>query len=151
MIHPLGEPHQVERVGWRHWSISHFGRELDVLAHRQAWDEVVELKDEAHVSAPVCGQGAIVQRRELAVTEPDLSCTRAVEPAQQAQQRRLPAARRPQQDNDLAVEQVQVDAAQGMDSATARFIYLCERTNRIRPRLCRSDICRVPHIGHALL
>ena len=86
------------------------GDERDVLARGEAGDQVVELKHEADVLAAVARERRL--RRPLTGrgrARTDAPARRSVEAAEDVQQRRLAAARRPEQDDELALVDFQVD------------------------------------------
>ena len=92
-------------------------RQLDVVGHRQVPDQVEELEHEADL-APAhvrpLGLGVPV---DAAAAELDLAGRRPVQPAEQVQQRRLPAAARPGDGDELALRHRRVDAAQRVHAA----------------------------------
>src|SRR5262249_6625339 len=76
----------------------------DVLTHGHMWIERVALEDHRDVTAA---------RREVgdvAVTDPDLAVANVLEAGDHPQQRRLPAAGRADQDEELTVGNVERDA-----------------------------------------
>src|SRR5439155_21279242 len=78
------------------------GARLDVLERRQRRDQVELLEDEAERAQPQLCEGAVAERREVAALEEHLPARRAVERAEQLQQRRLPRAARPLERDELA-------------------------------------------------
>ena len=87
--------------------------EADVLGHVEVREERVALEDHRHVPA------AGAQLGDVASADQDPAGRRLLEPGDEAQQRRLPAARRPQDDEELAVAHLQVEALEGCDRAVA--------------------------------
>ena len=78
------------------------------------------------MGAPVGGQRRFAGRREVAILVDHLARRRHVEPAEDVEQRRLARARRTEQHDELAGEQVEVDAAQRLDGDLAHPIDLRE-------------------------
>src|SRR5579872_5160394 len=89
---------------------------LDVLERVQRRDQVERLEDEAEGAQAQLGEVAVSERAEVAALEEHRAARRAVERAEELQQRRLAGARRPDDRDDLRVVDRQVDA--------------CERGNR---------------------
>src|SRR5262245_24216432 len=74
MVHALGQVHQLQGLLRPHRLAADLRDQGDVLAGRQAGDEVVELEDEADVLAAVAGQGCVVvggQLRSVDLPLPD--------------------------------------------------------------------------------
>ena len=67
-------------------------RQPDVVEGAQRWDQVEALEDGAHVLQAVIGELAVAHAADLATAGDDLAFGRAIEPADQGQQRRLAAA-----------------------------------------------------------
>ena len=126
MVDSVAQAHQPQRVLGRDWAARNFGDQRDVLARRQAGNEVVELKHEADVLAAKRGEVAVGERGKLDVAEEHPPRRRGVDAAENVEQGRLAAARRPEQHDDLALEDRQVDAAQRLDLGFAGAIDLGE-------------------------
>jgi hypothetical protein len=88
------------------------GRQLDVVGHRQVVDQVEEREDEAELAAPQPRPAALAGVVDALAVQVDLARRRAVEPAQQVQQRRRAAAARPRHGQELAVRELEVDPVQ---------------------------------------
>jgi hypothetical protein len=86
------------------------GHQSNVLASSEAWDEIIELEDEPDVLAAILREGAIVCRDEVVIAKPHLPACGRVESAQNVQQRRLAAARRTKNHDELALEEVEIHA-----------------------------------------
>ena len=95
-----------------------------VLAGRQAGDEVVGLKDEADVTAPVEGQRPLVERRQIGFAEQEAAAGRTIKAADKIEERGLAAAGRTEQDDEVAPRQVEIDAAQGVDGTAGGVVGL---------------------------
>ena len=102
------------------------GDELDVLARRQARNQVVELEDEADVLAAVLRERGVGRRREIEVLEAHPAGRRRVEAAEDVEQRGLAAARMAEQDEQLARDDVEIDAAQRRHLDLAHLVDLRE-------------------------
>ena len=90
------------------------GHQRHVLAHREAGNQVVELKDKTHMLAPVGREGGLTGAREPLVGKPDLARAGHIQPAQNVQQGGFAAARSPQQNDEFALHNVQVHIVQRM-------------------------------------
>ena len=64
---PVAEADQLQRFLRLHRIARDLGDERDVLARRQARDEIVELEDEADVLAAVTGQRGVVDGGQIVV------------------------------------------------------------------------------------
>jgi hypothetical protein len=124
VVHPVAEPHEVQRVIGTHGVHGDLGDQRHVLARREAGDEVVELEHEPHVLAAVARERAVVGGHEVVVAEVHLAAGGRVEPAQDVQQGGLPAARRAEDHHELALEEVEVDALERVDLHLAHQIRL---------------------------
>jgi hypothetical protein len=115
----LGEADERERLqglGSRiHRVVGDVGDEGHVLARGEARDQVVELEDEADVLAPVTRE-RVARRRPVERASPRYQLTLArrghVEAAEDVEQRRFAAAGGAEQHDELAVEELEIDAAQ---------------------------------------
>ena len=74
----------------------------DVVADRQRRQQVEELEDEADLLAAHPRQLVVAHRRQIAIVERQRAARRAIHRAAQVQQRRLAAARRPHQRDEVA-------------------------------------------------
>ena len=70
------------------------------------------LEHEAHAIRAQRSPRVLVELRERAPGELDVPFARAVEAREQPEQRRLPAPRRPEDDDDLAASDLEVDAVE---------------------------------------
>ena len=121
---PLAQPDHAQRLGGRHRLGGDVGDELDVLARGQAGNQVVELEHEADMLAAVLRQLALVGRGEIVIAIADGSRRGHVEAAEDVQQRRLAAARRPEHDDELGLKEVEIDAAQRVHVDLAHVVDL---------------------------
>lgn len=99
---PLTQADHGKRFVGIHWIAGDFGNELDVFARGEAGHQVVELKHEANVIAPVAGQLFVGHRAEVLVLKVGLSLGGAVESANNVQQGGFAAAGGAEQHHDLA-------------------------------------------------
>jgi len=81
----------IDRLVDRHRPVDDVGDKRDVLAHRQARDQVVELEYKADVAAAVGGEFGVACGTEVGAVEDDIADACDVEAAQDVQQRRLAA------------------------------------------------------------
>ena len=107
--HPLGR-----RLGVQQQPLPRLVGEHHVLGHRHDRDEHEVL--EHHADAAIDGGPRRVDHHRLAV-QPHLALVRAVEPVEDAHQRRLAGAVLAQQGVDLALAQVEIDAVVRDDRA----------------------------------
>ena len=80
--------------------------------------------------AAVLGQRGVVGRREILVVVQHLTGRRDVEPTEDVEQRRLATPRRPEQHDELAGVEIEVDAAQRMHVDLAHGIDLGDLAGR---------------------
>ena len=105
MLGALGEPDLVEQRERRAARVPDAGRRelrLDVLDGGQRRDQVELLEDEAERAQPQLGELVVAELREVAALEQHLAVARAVERAEQLQQRRLAGAARAFERDELA-------------------------------------------------
>jgi hypothetical protein len=101
-------------------------RHFEVLPHGQAVDEVVALEDEADVPLVQLGALLVVHLVDGLAHEVVLAAPRAVEEADDGEQRRLPRPRRPHDGDELALAHAQVYAPQHVRPARARLVKLLD-------------------------
>jgi hypothetical protein len=94
-------------------------RQRYVLQARQGRQEVEELEDEADLVPPDRRQPVVSQAREARAIHDDLAGGRAIERANEVEERGLPGAGGPHDRDHLAALDVQVDAVQRDDLALA--------------------------------
>ena len=117
MVTALAEPHPLEqlrrpsaRVASGHAGEAHRGHHVAVGA--EARDEVERLEHHADRVAAVRREVAPGEAGGLAAVELDGSGRGREEPGQAREQRRLPAARGPEEDDQLAVGGVEAEAVE---------------------------------------
>ena len=88
--------------------VGDLGDERDVLARRQAGDEIVELEDEADVLAAVARSARFVGRRQVVVAVEDLAAVGTSRPPRMLSSVDLPAAGRAEQHDELALVEFQL-------------------------------------------
>jgi hypothetical protein len=115
VVAPRRQADPVDRLVDRHRVVDDVGDQGDVLAHREARDQVVELEHEADVAAPERGQLRLRGGAQVLIAKAHFAGARHVEPAQDVEERRLAAARGAEEDDELAGTDVEVDLAQGPD------------------------------------
>jgi hypothetical protein len=138
VVQALAEPYQPQRLLGRHRIGGELGDQRRVLERGEARDEVVELEYEADVLAPVARQAGVVEPRQLVVEEPGLAGRSGVEAAEDVEQRGLAAARRPEQHDQPAGIELQVEAAQGVHLDVAGPVDLAQAARAVSgfPRAC---------------
>src|SRR5688572_15874180 len=77
-------------------------RNQDVLESRERRDEMKELEDESDLFAAQPGQAVLSEPRDVHAVDQNLTRARGIEPGEQAEQRRLAAARRTNDGDELA-------------------------------------------------
>ncbi len=96
--------------------------ERDVLEGAQPGEEVEGLEDEADVPpAEGCEPGSR-GARDVGAGDDDATARRRVERADEVEQRRLPAARRAEDDDELALADPQVDALERRHGDVAELV-----------------------------
>jgi hypothetical protein len=110
----IGQTDQRQGLLRRQGRAHDVGYQRDVLARGEARHQVVKLEDEADTLAPEGRERPLVEGCQLEVVKVHLAGGRHVQPADDVEQRRLAAPRGPQEYRELAVEQLEVDAAQGV-------------------------------------
>ena len=83
--------------------------QLDVVGDREVRDQVEELEHEADLAAAQARAAGLVGAGQVLALHAHLAAGRAVEAAEQVEQRRLAAAARPGDGDELAVRHPQVD------------------------------------------
>src|SRR4051794_24646977 len=99
-------------------------RQLDVLDRGQERDEVVALEDVADRVVAQGGELALGERRGVLAVDGDRALGRPVEPADHVEQRRLAAARRAHQADELARQHGEVGGDEGLDHLVAQLVQL---------------------------
>jgi hypothetical protein len=97
-----------------------------VLAGREAGNEVVKLKDEPDMEAAVFGQRPLIGLGQIPAPVRDKAMGRRIEPTQDIEQGRFPAAGRSEQHNQLAGVEFHVNAAQGAHLDLSHLVYFGE-------------------------
>ena len=148
VIAPWRQPDPVDGFVDRHRVLRDVGDERQVLAHRQARDQVVELEHETDMLAPIGGEFALAGSRQQMVGKAHFPGCWHIEPTQDVEQRRLAAARCAEQHHEFAAVDFQVDIAQrvNLDLAAAVDLgqaasgedHLTNRRGLLRCWRCRS-------------
>ena len=120
----IGDADQGQRLHRRQSPLGADGPERHVLAGRQARDEIVGLKNEADMAAPVEGQRPLVERRKVGPAKQEAAGCRAIEATDEIEQRRLAASGWTEQDDEVAARQLEIDAAQGADGPAGGLVGL---------------------------
>ena len=107
--------HIDQRLHWIGRVLDEFGGEFHVLLGGEVGHQIVELKHESDVVAPVIGQLLRVEVRDVDAVDDDLAFGIRVHAAQDVEQRGLAGAGRPQQHAEFAFFHGQVDAFQHLD------------------------------------
>ena len=98
--------------------------EFDVLRRAEDREQVVRLEDEAHPERAVLRLRPVAHPVQWDVLDVHLTLREVVEPAEAVQEGRLPAAGRPHHRDHLALSDLEVDAAEGVDPDGARVVHL---------------------------
>src|SRR6516164_169408 len=91
MVHATLESYERKGLIRPHRMISDLGNRRDVFIRRQAWNEVIELKDEPDMLPAVEGQATVIELGEVEILEEDRAAGGRVEPSHDVQERRLAA------------------------------------------------------------
>ena len=92
--------------------------------HGQARNQIVELKHEADMLAPVARQFGVVGADKVMVAPARLAGGRRVEPAEDVEQRRLAGTGRPEQHDEFAFVDVEIDVPERVDLDFAHHVGL---------------------------
>src|SRR5439155_2064422 len=113
---------------------------LDVLDGGQRRDQIELLKDEPERAQAQARELVVRQLGQVVPLEEHAARTRPVERAEELQERRLAAATRPFECDELTCFDVEVDAAEGPDTGRAALKELRDAVERIERRhsLCLS-------------
>ena len=114
----------------------------DVLEHRHALEQVEELEHDADVAAAHAGQLVLALAGDLLAGEHDLAVVGGVEAGDEVEQRRLAAARRAHDRDELAGAEVEVDAAQGPHRRELRLERLAHAAPRTVTPVARPPVSR---------
>ena len=118
-------------------------RQRDVVADGQRRQQVEELEDEADLLAPHPRQLVVAQRRQIAIVERERAAGRPIHGAAEVQQRRLAAARRPHQRDEVAGLDVERHAGERGDPRFAGDIGFVEilggEQGHLIPLWCRAS------------
>src|SRR5690606_927428 len=98
--------------------------ERDVLSSGKACDQIVELEHEADVAAPIQRQLPVGRMGELPAAEEQPPVRRSVEAAENIEEGGLAASGGAEQHDELALGQLEVDAAQRMHGRVSRAVDL---------------------------
>src|SRR5690606_35802776 len=112
MIEPIAEADELQRLSCAQWIFGNFAYKLYVLAGRQAWDQIVELKDETDMLAAKQRQCMIIERGERLAFEPHLTGRGTVQTAQNVQQCRFARTGWAQQHHQFALRDIEIDIDQ---------------------------------------
>ena len=115
MVETIRQTDQAERLFRCHRLLDDLGDQRDVLAGRQAGNQVVELKDETDVRPAVLRERRLVGRRQVLLAVHDLPGRRHVEASENVEQGRFAAAGRTQQDHELTGTDGLCQAGQELD------------------------------------
>jgi hypothetical protein len=131
MMHPAAEADPQERLGRARAPLAtaHAGveqRQLDVLERAGAGQQVEALEDEPERFVADLRELVGVEPRDVAPTQEKPASRRAVEAAEDVHQRALAGARRAHDRHELALVDLQVDAAQGLHLDVAHRVDLAD-------------------------
>src|SRR5512143_2861709 len=137
MVEPVRETDDGEGLLGFHGITRDLCHHRDILPRCEAWDQVIELEHETNMEPAVLRELLLRGPSEVfaAVSHLPLRCR--VESAQDVQERGLPASRRTQQHNELAGQELEVHAAQGVHPHLAHLVDLgqaADSENRDRGR-----------------
>jgi len=99
-------------------------RKLHVLDSPKDRDQVVELKDKAHVVGAPVGELGFRKSGDVHIANPDHPAVRFIDSGQEVQQGRLPGARRSHERQELPVGDVEGDIVQDRDDEVFPLIGL---------------------------
>lgn len=126
MVHAVFQPDHAQRLGRQHGMARDFGDEFDILACRQAWHQIVELEDEAHMVAAVARQARLTGVYQVVVFKPCCAGAGTVQPADDVEKCRLSGPRWPENDNELPGISFEIDATQRVNGSFAAAIHFAQ-------------------------
>ena len=112
MIEPMLQADQRQGFAGIERVLRDLVHQRDVLQHRQARDQIVELEHEADVLAPVARQLRIAGADEFMVAPPRPASGRRVQSAEDVEQSRFSRAGGPEQNHKLALVDIEIDVPQ---------------------------------------
>ena len=124
MIEPPFESDQRQRLAWVERLVGDLVHQRHVLEHGQARNQIVELKHETDMLAPVARQFGVVGADKVMVAPACLATGRRIEPAEDVEQRRLARTGRPEQHDEFAFIDVEIDVPERVDLDFAHDIGL---------------------------
>ena len=119
MVQTRREPHHVQRLFGRHRVAGDLRDERDVLARREAGDEIVELENEPDAVSAVARELSLVRVGEIDVAIPELAGSRHVEAAKLIEQGGFSTAGWSEQHDEFAGVEIQVHSGQCADFSGA--------------------------------
>jgi hypothetical protein len=105
-------------------------RQLDVLEHREHRDQVEALEDEADGVQAQVGEHPLGERAGVLAGDLDDAGSRGVDAADEVEQGGLAAAGGARHREELALADLQVDAAEGRDQHVAECVLLHSAADR---------------------
>ena len=126
MVKPISETHHGKGVFRAHGVGRDLGHKLDVLAGRQARDEIVELKHEADMGATVGGPLRLARSGQLVIPPSRMSRSRRIQSAEDVQQCGFSRPGRPEHDDELACPDLQIKAPQSVHRRVSAAVSLAE-------------------------
>src|SRR3990170_8401725 len=114
MAHAIFESDKRKRFIGPHRVFRDLGNQRDILVSRETRDQIVELKYEPDVLAPICREVPIIELGELHILEKKSAAGGMVKSAHDVQERRLAAPRGAQQHHNFTGQYFQVQSAKGV-------------------------------------
>src|SRR5262245_10390373 len=124
MIHSALKTNKRQSLLGPHRALGDVRDERHVLPGSEAWDQVVELENEADVPPSVCGEAAVIEGSQLQILEVQRTTRGVVETAHNVKERGLTAAGGTKEDDHLPSPHVEIDALQGQHLHLPRCVCL---------------------------
>ena len=122
VVQPLAEADAFQRGFGVQRVAADLAGQLYVFQRRQVLHEVVELEDESDVIPPVLGQLFRGEPTDILPIEPDMALVAGVHAAEDVQQGGLACTGRPDDDAELALVHVKIQAVRCGDADTACLV-----------------------------
>src|SRR5215471_10172190 len=126
MIQSRAEVDHLQRCLRRHWIVGNFRDESHIFTGCQAWDQVVELEDEADSFATEASQLVFIGMVKRKITIEEFARGRYIQTTEMVEQRGFTTARRAEQDHQFPFKKVEINPGQGMDFRRTHAIGLRE-------------------------
>ena len=134
MVDAMAEAYQFQRFFGAHRPMGDLSDQCNVLARREARNQIIELENKPDMLTAVERQLLGGERGHFAIMKMQRAVCREIKAAQNIQEGRFAATGRAQQDDEFPHGHGQVDAAQCMYRSLAGVVNFCQPARRKKPR-----------------